>query len=398
MSIEKMFLAFVVILLPGVLSGQNSVDKIKESREKTLREIEYSNKLLLETQGKTKESLNEINIINHRLAKRKEYLIGLEVEVNVLQGAIEGNIQDIGKANLEINKIKRVYAQMITNLYKKKSTHFRAMYLIASENLNQLYKRIHTVKLYNKYLRKERDRLESLRSEMEENNRELEKLRNDKDAMVNRTKSETLVIQREMNEKNRLVRQLKQKQKEIEQDIRNKEKTAKKLEAELKKIINEERKLAKGKTGKESLTPADRIVSTDFEKNTGKLPWPTQKGIITGKYGEHQHPDYKHVTVRNDGVYISTSVGESARTIFKGVVSRVFAIPGENFTVIIKHGQYFSLYHNLVNVKVKPGQSVNTKELIGTVFTDNTTKETILYFQIWKETEKSDPEIWLAPL
>ena len=101
------------------------------------------------------------------------------------------------------------------------------------------------------------------------------------------------------------------------------------------------------------MTPAEKIVSADFEKNNGKLPWPTERGIITGKYGEHQHPDYKNVTVRNDGVYISTAAGENVRSIFKGVVSRVFSIPGENYTVIIKHGKYFSLYHNLVNVRVK---------------------------------------------
>jgi septal ring factor EnvC (AmiA/AmiB activator) len=102
--------------------------------------------------------------------------------------------------------------------------------------------------------------------------------------------------------------------------------------------------------------------------------------------------------VRNDGIYISTAIGENARSIFKGVVSRVFQLLGENYTVIIKHGQYFSMYHNIVNVRVKPGQSVGTKEIIGTVYTDGSTKETILYFQIWKETEKRDPELWLAPL
>lgn len=391
-------LIFALLISSSIGYAQNSADKIKETREKTLREIEYANKLLLETQGKAKESLNEVNIINHRLAKRKEYLLGLEVEMNVLSDAIDGNLKDILRAELEINKIKKMYALMVVSLYKKKSNRYKAMYIVASENVNQLYKRIHTVKLYNKYLRTEREKLEKLKLELQENNAELEKLKNDKDAVAKKTKKETLVIQREVNDKNRIVRQLKQRQKEIEQEIRDKERTAKKLEAELRKVIDEERKKLKAKGSKEIMTPEERVLSADFEKNTGRLPWPTQKGIITGKYGEHQHPDYKGVVVRNDGVYITTGTGESARAIFKGVVSRVFAIPGENFTVIIKHGKYFSLYHNLINVRVKAGQSVITKEIIGTVFTDSGAKETILYFQIWKETERNNPELWLAPL
>jgi septal ring factor EnvC (AmiA/AmiB activator) len=195
-----------------------------------------------------------------------------------------------------------------------------------------------------------------------------------------------------------MVQQLSKKQKEIEEEIKEKQRTAKKLEAELRRMIEEERAKSKAKPTKEMVTPAEKIISTDFEKNTGKLPWPTQKGIVSGKYGEHQHPDYKNVIIRNDGIYISTTAGESARAIFKGMVARVFQLAGQNYTVMIKHGRYFTLYHNLVNVKVKQGQNVDTKQIIGTVATDNSSGETILYFQVWKDTERSDPEIWLTPL
>jgi septal ring factor EnvC (AmiA/AmiB activator) len=189
---------------------------------------------------------------------------------------------------------------------------------------------------------------------------------------------------------------LKGRQAEIERDLKEKEKLAKRLDNEMSKILEaERRKTAKG-TVKAGMTPVEQIIANDFEKNRGRLPWPTQHGIITGKYGEHQHPDFKSVKVRNDGIYISTLQGENARAIFKGVVSKVFSIPGQNYTVIIRHGSYFTLYHNLVDVRVKAGQNVEVKELIGKVFTDPESKETTLYFQVWKETERSDPEIWLA--
>lgn len=387
---------FILLFLCVIIHAQEPAEKLRKSRENTLKEIEYANKLLLETQGKTNESLNEINLINHRLKKRKEYVLGMEVEVNIISSLMDENMNSANLMQQEISKIKRIYGKMIYNLYRNRSLNYRIMYFLASENMNQFYKRLRTIKIYNNYLRNRRITLEELKNDLLRKNIELEKLKGEKDVLVKSARRESVTIEREMNEKRKLVLQLKKKQKEIENEIREKEKTARKLENELKKIIEEERRKIRATGTKELLTPEEKIISSDFAKNEGRLPWPTERGVITGQYGEHQHPDYKLVTIRNEGVYISTSKGESARAIFKGVVSRVFAIPGENYTVLIKHGEYYTLYHNLVNVKVKTGQSVNMKEIIGTVFTNEKTKETILYFQVWKETEKNDPELWLA--
>jgi|WetSurSiteA1Bulk_404760.scaffolds.fasta_scaffold00034_18 murein hydrolase activator len=392
------FLISVIAVFIGFqgLFSQESIEKIKRNQENTLKEIEYANKLLLETQGKTKESLNELILINHRLNKRKEYVFGIELEVNVLSAIIEENLNASSALQVEINKIKKVYGQLIYNLYKNRNSYYRMMYLLAAENMNQFYKRVRIIRIYNKYLRSRRDKLESLREELLKKNVELEELRNQKDALAKNVKRESSQIEREISAKKVLLNQLKKKQKDIENEIYEKERTARKLGNELRRIIEEERKKSKSSGSKELLTPEEKIISGDFQKNEGRLPWPTEMGVITGKYGEHQHPDYKSVTIRNDGVYISTTKGGFARSIFKGIVSRVFSIPGENYTVIIKHGDFYTLYHNLINVYVKAGQSVNTKENLGTVFTNENTRETILYFQIWKETDRMDPEIWLA--
>lgn len=391
-------ICLLVVLIPDQLFAQDNAKKLRENRDKTLKEIEYANRLLIETQGKTKESLNEVNLINHKLNKRRQYLVGIEVEMSVLDQTIDENQVTISGIEHEIEKLKRLYALMIVNAYKNQSKQFGIMYFLASENLNQLYKRISTIKLFNSYLKKKHLELSRLKADYLERNEKLRKLKEEKDVLAGNAKRETLIILQEVNQKKKLVDQLKKKQKEIEDEIRNKERTAKKLESELKRIIDEERRKIKTSGSKERMTPAERIISSDFEKNAGRLPWPTQKGVITGKYGEHQHPDYKFVKIRNDGIYIATSSGEYARSIFKGIVSRVFSIPGENYTVIIKHGQFYSLYHNLVNVSVKAGQNVDIKESIGRVYTNDKTKETVLYFQIWKETERRDPELWLAPL
>jgi murein hydrolase activator len=389
-------LVILCCTLHSLTFSQESAEKLKRSRDNTLKEIEYANKLLLETQGKAKESLNEINVINHKLNKRKEYVLGIELEVNMLNSFIEQNSDSAVIIQHRIERLKKIYGQLIFTLYKNRGANYRLMYFLASENMSQLYKRIRIIKLYNSYLRNRRVMMNELREGLLKKNQELIALRNEKDRLVIAARKEQDVIVKEISDKKRLVTQLKKKQREIEAEISEKEKTARKLENELKRLIDEEKRKMKSAGIKDFMTPEERIISSDFEKNAGRLPWPTQRGIITGKYGEHPHPDYKSVIIRNDGVYISTSSGENARAIFKGVVSRVFSIPGENYTVIIKHGEYYTLYHNLINVSVKAGQTVNTKQVIGSVSTNGTTKETILYFQIWKETEKRDPELWLA--
>jgi septal ring factor EnvC (AmiA/AmiB activator) len=252
------------------------------------------------------------------------------------------------------------------------------------------------MRLFNRYLKIQRERLTAVKEEIVRKNELLSALKKEKDNVMIATKKEYGMIESEMEGKRRIVDQLNKKQRDIKAEIRNKEKVAKKLDDEIKRIIEAEMAKTKKSTGKENITPAEKIVSNDFAKNQGMLPWPTQKGLVTGKYGEHDHPDFKSVKIRNDGVYISTSKGEYARTVFKGTISRVFSIPGENYTVIIKHGMYYTLYHNLTDVRVKAGQTVETKEIIGKVYTNENTRETTLYFQVWKETERNDPELWLA--
>jgi len=249
---------------------------------------------------------------------------------------------------------------------------------------------------YYNYIENQKLKLDNLKADLSVKSNALLEVKKQKDSLIRSTKKEYGVIQEESAKKKVLLNSLKKKQAEIEREIRDKEKTARKLDNEISKIIEAEKRKSANGSIKANLTPADQIISSDFEKNRGKLPWPTKEGIISGKYGEHEHPDFKQVKIRNDGIYISTSKGESVRSIFKGVVSRVFSIPGENYTVIIKHGNYYTLYHNLVDVTVKAGQHVETKEVLGKVYTDNETKESTLYFQIWKETERNDPELWLA--
>jgi len=376
--------------------AQNSVENIRKQREKTLKEIEYANKLLEETRGKTKESLQEVNLINQKLKKRREYILTLEAESSLLDNNITDCEVHVNTVEKEIDRLKEGYADMVVRLYREKGSNFYLVYLMASENLNQLYRRFRFMKIYMSYIRTLKSNLESRKNDLVSRRNELISLKNEKSKLVSSTRSEYAVIKQESNRKTELLNSLRKKQGDIEKEIKEKERVARKLDNEITRLIESERRKAGKGSMKGNLTPMDQIISNDFGKNQGKLPWPTQKGIISGRYGEHEHPDFKYVKIRNDGIYISTEKGQEVRSVFKGVVSKVFSIPGENYTVIIRHGEYFTLYHNLIDVKVKAGQRVETREVIGKIFTDGETKESTLYFQVWKETERNDPELWLA--
>jgi len=238
--------------------------------------------------------------------------------------------------------------------------------------------------------------LSDLKVQLKEENDRLENVRTEKQQLQNQNVKQNDQLGKEKNKKKVLLERLKQKEKELKAELEKKKKVARELEKEIEKIINEERrKSAKGNIYA-TLTKEERIISDEFGKNYGKLPWPTKQGIVIGKFGEHEHASMKGIKVRNDGIYIATVKNAEVRSIFKGVVTKVFAIPGSNYTVIIKHGNYYTLYHNLGNVQVTKGTEVETKQTIGNVSTDPEKNETVLHFQVWKETERNDPELWLS--
>ena len=172
------------------------------------------------------------------------------------------------------------------------------------------------------------------------------------------------------------------------------------MQQEIERVIADEAKKANRKVSKDSglaLTPEEKVLSGDFSNNRGKFPWPVQRGLITDHFGEHAHAVLKYVLVRNSGIDITTQANAKARAIFKGEVTKIVAIPGGNMAVIIRHGNYLTVYSNLSNVFVSAGQKVDIKEEIGSIFTDqDDDNKTVLKFQLWRESTKLDPEDWLS--
>ena len=244
-----------------------------------------------------------------------------------------------------------------------------------------------------------------------------QKAREEQAAMLKDEKAQQEALQKEREDLNRQVANLKKKEKSIQQDINNKQQQAQKLQKAIDDLIAEEIRKAneeaerkrreeakkKGTTTSPApkekgmaLTPEDKTLSTSFVANKGKLPWPVERGIISSSFGKHPSVVSSKVTVTNKGIDIATTEGAHARAVFDGVVASVTKLMGSNMVVIIRHGDYFTVYTNLENVIVKSGDKVKTKQTIGTVHTSQTESKTELHFELLQEKNHQDPALWLS--
>ena len=386
-----------LIVIVNLIICENYCQKKAELRNLQLKakeELEYTNKILEETRERKIASLDELNILEYRIVIRRNNIQRLNREIVNIEKNIEANKDLITSLENDLERVKNDYAKIILNTYKKREKNILLMFLLASESFNQAYKRIKYVQNYSNYKRQQAKLIAAFKKIIDQKIKKLNEDRAEKKKLLKEKAIERSNILRERSEKELLVKELKKREEELLMEIEEKKKTAEKIKKELERFIESERR---GKGSLYSrLTPEEILISDDFERNRGKLPWPTKYGIVTGKYGKHAHPVLPNIMQINDGIDISTVRNAQVRAIFNGEVSRVFSIPGENYTVIIKHGNFFSLYHNLINIKVASGDIVNTKEIIGSVFTDERTNQTILHFQIWKELNKNDPVMWLS--
>ena len=227
-----------------------------------------------------------------------------------------------------------------------------------------------------------------------EKRRKLEELRLNKEKLLKQNEQEANHLMSEEKDHNRMVVQLQGTERELRKKLREKERIAEELEKAIQILIAEEARKARNF---ETLTPEERLIADNFKNNKGRLPWPTERGVITGRFGVQEHPVLKGVKIENFGIDIATVENAYARAVFEGEVKKIIGIPGANQAVIIQHGNFFSVYQNLVNVSVKAGEKVRTKEYIGTIYTDKEDEnKTVLSFMIWEEKEKLDPLPWLS--
>lgn len=387
------YIALLICLLVGLVSQAQSIEALKAQKEKTAKEISYTNKLLNETGKSTQASLNKLSLIGQQIELRHKMIDSYNSELSILEQSILDNIEVIQILEADLEKIKQDYAALLQQTYRNMGSVNQLLFVLSSESFNQAYKRLLYTRQLAQFRQQQAKLIQEIQAIMIKKVEDLSTRKTQQSRVLNQKMSEFTRLNQEKDEQSKYYSQLKNKERELRTLLDKQRAIEQNLQNEIEKMIAEEAR----KNKSTPITTEDRALSDNFEKNKGRFPWPTQQGVITDRFGEHAHPVMKNLIIKNNGVDITTNPGEKARSIFNGTVSKVFLVPGSNSAVIIRHGQYISVYANLREVYVKQGDAVKTKQEIGLIYSDTEeNNKTVLKFQIWRGNVKLNPEDWIS--
>ena len=404
--------------------GQKTKGKSKKQLQSEInslqKEISTANQLLKKTKKDKEMTLNEVSILDKKIKQREQLIQNYNEQIAVLDDEINTGQSNIKTLNSDLSKLQKEYAKMIVFANKNRSHYERLGFIFASKDFNQAFRRLRYIREFSDARKVKMDQIAAIERQISSEVEASQQAREEQAAMLKDEKTQQEALQKEKKDLNGQVAKLKKKEGKIQQDIKNKQQQAKKLQKAIDDIIAEEIRKAnaeaerkrkeeakknanKGKATttapKEkgmTLTPAEKTLSSNFVNNKGKLPWPVERGVISSSYGKHASVVSDKVTVTNNGIDIATTEGAQARAVFDGEVTSVTKLMGSNTVVIIRHGEYFTVYSNLENVTVKHGDKVKTKQNLGTVHTNKTEDKTELHFELLKEMSRQNPANWLT--
>ena len=371
--------------------------KLEAQKISLKKEISQINSLIVESKKRSKNLADDLEDLQLKISVRDKLININNSQLNNLTNIINNQNDRIDDLEVNLTNLKNEYEKIIYNSYKKRSTQMKLMFLFASENINQAFKRFQYFKQYSKYRKKQADKIVQIQQEIEDNIDSLVISKSQKERLIEENKDVKQSLTKEKQQQDNLFKGLLKNQKDYAAQINKKEKQAKLIDNEIQKLI----RLAIAESNKNNnstnfaLTPEGRLISTNFQANRGRLPWPVREGVIIRRFGTQPHPVVRTTTINSNGISIATSPNSIAYSVFDGEVLSVYGFSGGNPGVLIRHGKYISNYQNLSSIFVKKGDKINANDEIGVVFTNESNGKTVLKFNIFNELKPENPTIWL---
>jgi septal ring factor EnvC (AmiA/AmiB activator) len=371
--------------------------KLEAQKISLKKEISQINLLIVESKKRSKNLADDLEDLQLKISVRDKLININNSQLNNLTNIINNQNDRIDDLEVNLTNLKNEYEKLIYNSYKKRSTQMKLMFLFASENINQAFKRFQYFKQYSKYRKKQANRIVQVQQEIEDNVDSLVISKSQKEKLLEENKDIKQSLIKEKQQQDNLFKGLLKNQKDYTAQINKKEKQAKLIDNEIQKLI----RLAITESNKNNnstnfaLTPEGRLISTNFQANRGRLPWPVKEGVIVRRFGTQPHPVVRTTTINSNGISIATSPNSIAYSVFDGEVLSVYGFSGGNPGVLIRHGKYISNYQNLSSIFVKKGDKINANDEIGVVFTNESNGKTVLKFNIFNELKPENPTIWL---
>jgi septal ring factor EnvC (AmiA/AmiB activator) len=374
------------------VAAQKSKSQLQKEKQQNLEKIKEVEKIIDETSTKKQNTLGELNALNERIREQEKLVKAINGEIGILDSEIGENNDIIGALEVDLKKLKKEYASMLYAAQKANNSTTRLTFLFSSGSFDQLIMRLRYMKQYGETRKLQAEQITKVQEELSGQVKEIRVRREEKNKLLNDEVAATTSLTKLKQKQNGLVRNLEKQEKKLKKDLEETKKAVARLDKLIEDLIKEEMARALKASKGELVT-----LSNSFEENKAKFMWPVSSGFVSQKFGRQNHPALKGVIVNNNGVNIQTQQNEKVKSIFDGEVRRVAFIQGLGSTVIIKHGEYLTVYAGLKEVFVRSGQKVTTNQEIGKVFSNNEGVSE-LRFQIFKNTTALDPQGWLKSM
>jgi septal ring factor EnvC (AmiA/AmiB activator) len=397
---------FLCLLLPLSLHAQER-KQLEAKRKQLIKEIDLTTDMLQETKRTREATLTRYLTLQNQIKKRQQLIETLESEVELTNASIDQAGIIIEALEKDIQRLKEEYSQILRAAYRQRLTHSSLLFLFSARSFNDAFRRWRYLQQYDEYRKKQSKLILETQQNLSVRLQWLESRRTEKEALLAKAREQSVLLSQELSDKDQLLQTLKGDEKRLSSELREKEKAHEELNSAIERIIREEMAKARRRgraDNTDEATPAtpEEIklaeAANQFGANKGKLPWPVEKGVVTGYFGKQEHPTLAGVEITNNGIDIRTDQGAKVRAVHPGRVVGVQFIPTHDYMVLIQHGTFYTVYSNLATVDVKRGDSVARLETLGTVRTNKKTNTTEVHFEVWKEKNRMNPLQWVRKI
>lgn len=388
---RTIYILFLLLLSLASADAQN-IKAQEEKKAKLEREIAIIDRQLAENASKSSRMLSNLTLIRKKVSNRKALVAESDRQIRVYSDSMYLKQRQINRLQARIDTLTDHYSRLVLSAYKNRDSRLWYMYMLASENIGQAFRRFSYFKNLSSQMNEEAKEIRQAQESLVRQKEALAGMKKEAEKVKADRVKELDKLKKEEAEADKVVRQLKKNRKTYQNQLAAKKKEVLALNREIERLVAAAMKGGQTSSGKKSV-PIDYKLAEEFSKNKAKLPWPVD-GPVVGRFGRHFHPVYKNLELPpNNGIDIAVSKGADVEAVFKGTVKQVLVMPGYNQCVLIQHGNYFTFYCKLKTVNVKAGDKVKTGEVIGNVDTLN--GDTQLHFEVWQGTKPQNPENWL---
>ena len=378
--------------------------ELEEKRRELQQEIREITKLLFAGKKEKKSVVSAVEDLNYKISVRKNLIRITNQQANLLTREINANQDEISTRRVKLKALKEAYADMIVKSYKNRARENKLMFLLSSSGFQQAYRRLQYIKQYADYQRQQAEIIKVETKQLQLLNQDLLVQKKDKQKLVGENKAAKLILDKELKDQQAFIESIQKNLAKFSAQIKDKQKASEKLDKEIRKLIREAIAASNKKAGKSvktrtfSMTPEQKVLAANFTANKGKLPWPVASGVVKMRFGTNPSPIDPSIKIKSNGVRIATNKGEPVRAVFDGVVQGIMTPKNGNNTIMIRHGNYITVYKNLSKFYVSKGDKVTTKQVLGEVITNKASGESILSFGIYKDSAIQNPSNWVYKL